>query len=154
MSKQRRKVPWDDIKLDYIRGSDDGSGHRVYPTQRDLAAKYQIDPASIGRRASKEQWAVQREQFASRVSTLSQQKLAEQISDESCDLNLKIYNIASALADRIESVALDVKEPQKLNQLSTALKNVQSITASSLGDKTAESEALEIQVKLEAADEG
>lgn len=150
----QRKIPWEDIKNDYIRGCDNGSGSRTFPSQRDLAAKYNVAPASIGRRASNEQWALQRQQFASKVSAMTQQKAAELISSESCDLNLKIYNIASTLADRIQTVAMDVKDPQKLNQLSTALKNVQSITASSLGDRTAESEALEISVKLEAADEG
>lgn len=85
---------------------------------------------------------------------MSQQKAAEAISDESCDLNLRIYNIAVSLADRIQELSLGVRDPGKLNQLATALKSVQGVTAATLGDKTAESEALEISVKLEAADEG
>lgn len=145
-----KKIPWEDIKNDYIRGCDNGNGRREFPSQRDLAAKYNVAPASIGRRASKEQWALQREQFSSKVSALTQQKAAELISDESCDLNLKIYNTASSLAERIQELALTVKDPQRVNQLTAALKNVQSITASSLGDKTAEDQALEIQVRLES----
>ena len=146
-----KKIPWEDIKNDYIRGCDNGNGRREFPSQRDLAAKYNVAPASIGRRASKEQWALQREQFASKVSAMTQQKAAELISDESCGLNLKIYNTVSSLADRIQEYSfLGDLTPGKLSRLAAALKNVQSIAAANLGDKTAEDQALEIQVRLES----
>lgn len=142
-------IQWDAIKNDYVRGYDDGFGNRNFPSQRDLAEKYGVAPASIGRKASKEQWAVQREQFSSRISDLCQQKLAEVISDEGCDFSLKVYNLADKLADKIESMIDLIEDSKDINQLTTALKNVQSVVGTSLGDKTADDNTVEINVKLE-----
>lgn len=142
---------WPAIEQDYVYGVDDGNGSRKYPTQRDLATKYGIDPAAIGRRAKRDQWALKREQLAAKVSKRTQYKMAEAIetiSDEGCDFNLKCYNIAGKLADRIARMADEMDcDAKSLNALTAALKNVQSVAGSTLGDNQA-SDTLEINVKM------
>ena len=139
---------WPTIERDYVEGIDDGNGNRKYPTQRDLGEKYGIDPATIGKRAKRDQWAIKREQFHSKISEKRQQKTAEVISEEGCDFSLKCYNIAGKLADRIARMADEMDcDAKSLNALTAALKNVQSVADSTLGDNQA-SDTLEINVKM------
>ena len=140
---------WPTIERDYVEGIDDGNGNRKYPTQRDLGEKYGIDPATIGKRAKRDQWAIKREQFHSKISEKRQQKTAEVISEEGCDFSLKCYNIAGKLADRIARMADEMDcDAKSLNALTSALKNVQSVADSTLGDNQA-SDVLEIKVGID-----
>lgn len=140
---------WPVIERDYVEGIDDGNGNRKYPTQRDLGEKYGIDPATIGKRAKRDQWAIKREQFHSKISEKRQQKTAEVISAEGCDFSLKCYNIAGKIADKIEQMIDGGMEcdPKGINALTAALKNVQSVADSTLGDNQA-NDVLEINVKM------
>ena len=140
---------WPIIEQDYVYGVDDGNGNRKYPTQRDLATKYGIDPAAIGRRAKRDQWALKREQLSAKIHKRTAEKTAEVISTEGCDFSLKCYNIAGKLADRIARMADEMDcDAKSLNALTAALKNVQSVAGSTLGDNQA-NDVLEIKVGID-----
>ncbi len=103
------------------------------------------------RHSKQEQWLLKREQFAHRVREKATQKMIEEVSDESCDLNLKLFNIASRIADEIETKLDEDISAKDLSVLSAALKNCQSVSASTLGDDKA-SDELTISVSLSDED--
>ena len=145
------KIPWAEIEAKYVRGFTDEKGQHKYFTQRELAKEFKISETTIARRCKKDQWLLKREQFASKVKVKSQQKMIEEVSDESCDLNLKLFNIASRIADEIEGKLEDEITAKDLSVLSAALKNCQSVSASILGDDKA-SDELTINVTLSDED--
>ncbi len=145
------KIPWAEIEAKYIRGFTDEKGRHKYLTQRELAKEFKISETTIARRCKKDQWLLKREQFASKVKAKSQQKMVEEVSDESCDLNLKLFNIASRIADEIQEKLEDEITAKDLSVLSAALKNCQSVSASTLGDDKANDE-LTINVTLSDED--
>ena len=141
------KIPWLEIENAYIRGFTDETGAHKYPTVRELAEQYNVNPSSIQRHNKQEQWLLKREQFAHRIREKATQKMVEEVSDESCDLNLKLFNIASRIADEIEEKLEDEITAKDLSVLSAALKNCQSVSASTLGDDKG-SDELTISVSL------
>ncbi|WP_156031672.1 hypothetical protein [Selenomonas sp. AE3005] len=142
------KIPWLEIENAYIRGYTDETGAHKYPTVRELAEQYKVNASSVQRHSKQEQWLLKREQFAHRVREKATQKMIEEVSDESCDLNLKLFNIASRIADEIQDKLDEDISPKDLSVLSAALKNCQSVSASTLGDDKA-SDELTINVSLE-----
>jgi len=141
------KIPWAEIEAKYVRGFTDEKGQHKYLTQRELAKEFKVNETTIARRCKKDQWLLKREQFASKVKERSQQKMVEEVSDESCDLNLKLFNIASRIADEIQEKLEDEITAKDLSVLSAALKNCQGVAASTLGDDKA-SDELTINVSL------
>jgi len=126
---------WDEIKKEYIEGIEQ-DGKRVYPTQRDLADKLNIDPAVIGRKAKQDQWSAQREIFASKVSAERQQKKIEVISDEGSRFDLDCFNAAKAGVEKVLKNIDKVADIDSFNKLSATLKNFQAVGKLSLGDKS------------------
>ena len=145
------KIPWAEIEAKYVRGFTDEKGQHKYFTQRELAKEFKISETTIARRCKKDQWLLKREQFASKVKVKSQQKMIEEVSDESCDLNLKLFNIASRIADEIETKLEDEITAKDLSVLSAALKNCQGVAASTLGDDKG-SDELTINVTMSDED--
>ncbi len=146
------KIPWAEIESRYIRGFTDKEGQHKYYTQRELAKEFKVNETTIARRCKKDQWLLKREQFASKVKERSQQKLVEEVSDESCDLNLKLFNIASRIADEIQDKLDEDISAKDLSVLSAALKNCQGVATATLGDDKA-SDELTINVSLEETEE-
>jgi hypothetical protein len=77
----KKRINWEEIRNKYIYGIQK-DGKLEFPSQRDLADEYNIDPAVIGRQSSKESWAKAREDYISERSAKSQQKVVEEISDK------------------------------------------------------------------------
>jgi len=142
---------WDEIKKEYVEGIS-RDGKRVYPTQRELADKYNIDPAVIGRKAKQDQWSAQREIFASKVSAERQQKTIEVISDEGSKFDLDCFNAAKTGIEKIQKGIGQCFLVEDINKLSAALKNFQAVGKASLGDKGNNDNALTIEVTLKDAD--
>ena len=76
--------------------------------------------------------------------------MIEEVSDESCDLNLKLFNIASRIADEIETKLDEDASAKDISVLSAALKNVQGVAAATLGDDKGANDELTINVSLES----
>ena len=145
------KIPWLEIENAYVRGFTDETGAHKYPTVRELAERFKVNASSVQRHSKQEQWLLKREQFAHRVKERSTQKMIEEVSDESCDLNLKLFNIASRIADEIEEKLDEDISAKDLSVLSAALKNCQGVAASTLGDDKG-SDELTINVSLSDED--
>jgi hypothetical protein len=143
---------WEQIKKEYVEGVKK-DGKLIYPSQGDLSAKYGIDPATIGRKASKDQWSVQREIFVSKISEKRQEKKAEAISDEGSQFDLDCFNIAKKGMDKVKAMIGKQEFPEDINKLSAALKNFQAVGKASLGDKDGGTDTVKIKVTLVDDDE-
>ncbi len=143
---------WDQIKKEYVEGIQK-DGQLVYPSQGDLSAKYGIDPATIGRKASKDQWSVQREIFVSKVSEKRQEKKADIISNEGSQFDLDCFNAAKEGMDKVQTMIAKQLLPEDINKLSAALKNFQAVGKASLGDKDSNADVVKIKVTLVDDDE-
>jgi len=136
-----KKIPWEDIKREYIQGVEK-EGRRIYPSQRDLAKKYGIDPAVIGRKASKDSWLTQRQIFISKLSAETQQKTIDEISDEVSQFDLECFKISQKGIAHINSYFKNAKERgisltrAALLELSQALRRFQEIGKCAVGEKT------------------
>ena len=147
------KYAWKQIEKDYVEGVADKKGQQVYPTQRELSDKYGPDPSLIGRKAKKDQWLTKREIFCSKITEMRQQKSAEAISDEGSNFSLKCFNTANLMADKINALAVMSESAKDMSILSAALKNVQSVVQSTLGDdKESSNQELTIKVGIDNAE--
>ena len=133
---RNQKIPWDDIKKEYVEGSVDSTGKRYYPSQPELCEKYRVASSSIGTRASKEQWAVERQIFTSKLEEVTREKTIETISNESSSFDLKCFNVASRLLDVCEAKAdrahegCDVDDMKKVAE---TMKTLQVVGRMALG---------------------
>lgn len=143
----RPKYDWGAIERDYVRGYDDETGHH-YPTQRELSEKYGPSPARIGTKAKKEQWLLRREQFVNKVRARTTDKMVEEISEDSCDFNLKVFQAATTGVLRIQELLDQVADPRAINSLMSALQSAQRTAAATLGD-TPDNGHVDIHVSLE-----
>ena len=134
----RRKIPWEDIKREYVQGVE-RDGKRVYPSQRDLAERHGINASTVGRRAKAEEWAVQREIFASRMQAECKQKTIEALSDEGSQFNLTAFRISRDGLQRIEAV-LGKKgvpmAPKSISNLANAARTFHQTGRLALGEPT------------------
>lgn len=141
------KHDWRTIEKEYIEGLT-VEGKLTYPTQSELSTKYNIDPATIGRKAAKEQWLVKREIFVSKTSEKRQEKKAETISDEGSKFDLDCFNTAKLGTEKVISLLAKTENYDDLNKLSTALKNFQAVGKNSLGDNQTNNNEVQIKVSL------
>ena len=149
------KHDWKQISKDYIEGIANDSGAISYPTQRELAEKYNVTPALIGRHAKMEQWLTKREIFNSKIEEKRQQKKAEVISDDGRDFDLQCFNLAESLRLQIDNMLAEglAASPKAMSLLTASLKNLQAIGKAALGDdKSSESQELTIKVGLSDAE--
>lgn len=138
---RNQKIPWDDIKKEYVEGTVDANGKRYYPSQPELCERYRVAASSIGTRASKEQWAVQREIFTSRLEEVTREKTIETISDSGSRFDLLCFNIACKSAMILDgkidtAIANGYANLDDVKELSNALKNFQSVGRLALGLST------------------
>lgn len=131
----RRKIPWDEIRREYVEGAMQ-DGIRIYPSQRDLAERYEIDPGNIGRKAKAEQWAVQREILVSRCTAERQQKTIEVLSDKGSEFDLTAFRAADMGVSRVEKALDKPMMPEDLAKLATALRTFHQVGRLALGEST------------------
>ncbi len=132
-----RRIPWEEIRREYVEGTE-RDGARVYPSQRDLASKYDVEISTIGRRAKREGWAVAREVFASRVLAERQRKSVDMLSDEGSALDLSAFQIAQAGLARISAAVGDKEQrpmdADEINKLSSAAQRFHQMGRLALGE--------------------
>jgi hypothetical protein len=138
---------WEQIKKEYVEGIKKG-GQLIHPSQAEISAKYNIDPATICRKAKKDQWDVQKEIMVNKISTKRQEKKAEVISDEGSQFDLDCFNAAKKGMDKVQAMIDKQALPEDINKLSAALKNFQAVGKVSLGDKDSGSDTVKIKVTL------
>ena len=139
-------IPWSDIKNEYVRGIE-REGKRVYPTQRELAEKYDINGSTIAIRCKKEDWLSERQIVSSKIQAKSEQKTIEQISNKGVDFDLKCFTQAQQIRDLIQAKLTDELKPQELAALVKALKDNQSYAKEALGESGQETEKIIIEIE-------
>lgn len=145
-----KRSDWEQVERDYVEGVADSSGAITYPSQRELAEKYNISVGLIGRHAKKEQWATKREIFSSRVTEKRQQKKVETISDEGRSFDLACFNLAENLRSEIDEMLLKdgIATPKNLSLLTASLKNLQAVGKAALGDDKSSEQELSINITM------
>lgn len=141
----RRKIPWDEIRKKYITGIE-REGKIEYPSQRELAKEYGIDPSIIGRRAKKEGWREQRQIYISKLSAEGQQRKIEEISERGVQFDLECFDISFEAVKKIKEIIKN-GEKKDLISLSQALEKYQKVGKSALGEKTGEENIININIK-------
>jgi len=151
----KRRINWEIIRQDYIQGYEK-NGKLCYPSMRDLAEKYGIDVAVIGRRAKKEEWVAKREIYINKKSVRSQQKAIEKYSEEASEFDLKCFigarSILEATESTIEALSkkeepLNEKELRKLRVITEVRLNAQKEAKIAIGEPV-EKEKIDITIKL------
>lgn len=126
-------IPWQDIKKDYINGLKK-DGLRVYPSFRDLEAKYGTAYNTISQRAKREDWLSERQIVTNKIEQNRTAKTIEQISDKGVDFDVKCFKQAQSIRELIENkISKDLK-PQEIAMLVKALKDNQSYAKEALGE--------------------
>lgn len=138
---------WEEIKKDYVEGIMI-DGKLTYPSQTDISVKYGIDPATIGRKASKDQWSVQREIFVSKTTEKRQEKKSEVISNEGSKFDLDCFNLAKESLEKARLFLDTCVAPDDFNKLATAMKSIQAVGKASLGDSGKGDSDLTINVNI------
>jgi len=136
---------WEQIKKEYVEGIKK-DGRLIHPTQSEISAKYNIDPATICRKAKKDQWDVQKEIMVNKISIKRQEKKVEIISDEGSQFDLDCFNAAKNGMDKVQAMIGKQVLPEDINKLSAALKNFQTVGKVSLGDKDNLSNFIGVQI--------
>ena len=145
------KYDWNKISNEYIHGITE-QGKTIYPSLRDLCSRYGISQVTtIASHAKKEQWAVRRERYCNKVSTKTEQKIIENVSNEGSRFNAKCFNISQQMADKIKRMLDDAENPGEISTLSQALKNTQYVANEALGDNTT-ADGITIKVSVSDAD--
>ena len=133
----RRKIPWGDVKREYVQGVE-RDGKRVYPSQYDLAERYGVSQSSIWRKAKAENWAVEREIFAVRVQSECSQKTIDSLSDEGSQFDLSAFRAANAGVKRVEEAMTKtaLMSPDDMTKLASAPKTFHQVGRLALGEST------------------
>lgn len=142
-----KAIPWAKIKKDYVVGHEK-DGRLTYPSQRELAAKYQVDPSTIAMHCKREDWLSERQIVSSKIQAKSEQKTIEQISDKGVDFDLKCFKQAQNIQQIIEKKISDASKPQEIAMLVRALKDNQSYAKEALGENTTTDNQQKIVVEI------
>lgn len=128
-------IPWREIKKAYVTGIEK-EGLRVYPTQRELAETFQVDPSTIALHCKREDWLSERQIISSKIQAKSEQKTIEQISDKGVDFDVKCFKQAQSIRELIENKITEELKPQEIAMLVKALKDNQAYAKEALGEGT------------------
>ena len=109
-------MDWNAIKTEYITNPE--------TSYRKLAKKYGVNPATISKKASAENWVEERKQFAIKT----QAKTVEKISRQKATRAAKIQTVADKLLNKIEFLAsLEGMAPKDIRALVAAVKDLKEI---------------------------
>lgn len=89
----RNRLPWTDIKADYIEGVVT-NGARRYPTYDDLAIKYGCHTQTLRKQGADERWLDARAVFARRVDNERSEARIAELASLGADLDLSALRIA------------------------------------------------------------
>lgn len=145
-----RQYDWNKISREYIEGIINEKGETVYPTLPELAEKYGFHLSTIGRRCSKEQWAVKRERFANKISKSRQREKAAVLSEECARYDLECFNISREGIEKARQMLAQVEKPGDVATLARAMKDLRAVAKTALGDSEGAADgSLRIEVTLD-----
>ena len=125
---------WTEVKSQYIEGRT-AAGKRYYPTYAQLAGEFKIDPTTVAKKASKEEWTKGRLLFQQDVENKTRAHKSTAMAGQSAELAVKFLKVSEA------GLALVVQEMKKqgphklpLDRLMAALEKVQHVSLIALGE--------------------
>jgi len=133
-------INWEEIRNKYIYGVQK-DGKFEFPSQKDLATEYDIDPAIIGRRCSKEGWVKARENYISERSVKSQQKVIDEMSDEIAPFDKNLFKKAKEILKELDT--LIILKPNDAFTIANTLKSLKEVEKSVLGEGTGKNDSTE-----------
>ncbi len=136
---------WQKIRTEYITTN---------TTYRELAKKYDVDVAVIGRRAKKEEWVNARQQHVDKTQT----RMLENISKQEASRAARIYSVADKLLNKIEAI-VETVEPEgasakDIRALTAAVKDLKEIQNMRSDSEREEQEERIKKLRREAEPEG
>lgn len=138
------KNDWPAIKSEFVEGSKDSEGHRIFLSGPDIATKYRMHYGTLRNRIARDKWLQERDLYITKVEKARQEKKVDVLAGKSAEFDSKCLKVAEAGISHIASHMQKVGKDKKLiplslteaNQLSQALKNFQQIGRLALGDST------------------
>jgi hypothetical protein len=131
------------IKRKYVEGVT-RAGVLIWPTLDELAEEHKVDPPTLRRRASAEQWVEARNDFRTKQARARQAARVKKLGEEGAHFDLKILRLAETQAAMIDVKlqSLHVKrgnkfgpsDSEEIRKLSVALRNVQAVGRIALGE--------------------
>lgn len=154
MTKQ--KIPWDNIRKDYVLGITDKNGLKTFPTYEILSENYNVALGTIKNRGSKEKWTQQRKSHKVKVTKKVIEKkshspeivdIDEVEADEAAEYDAENIVISDAnfeetgeklrqavQADLETYLNFGVSNPYHLKMLGDALSSAQSVVKAAQGE--------------------
>jgi hypothetical protein len=133
---------WQKIKTEYITTD---------TSYRKLADKYDIDQATISRRAKKEDWVSMRQHHISET----QAKILDADTEEKVDRALRLMTVADKLLDKVEQW-VEMGDPisaTHIKNLSDAIKNIKEVQMIRTEEDVEEQKARIAKLRKEAEKE-
>jgi len=132
------KYDWSVIRQEYV-------SHVGPIAKQDLAEKYGMASETLIRKATKEQWDIQRDRFLTRVQEQKTEKKAEVVATKGAQWDATCMSKAEALMVLVDAelkgqITLDREGKQVLLQraakdIGAAIKTAQDVGKAALGDK-------------------
>lgn len=125
------KINWLPIRQEYIESD---------VTMETLAEKYGVNGSALRRRASKEAWTTQREEFRRKVQVERERQRVEEMAKDLVDFDERALHIAKAglaqVARNIASAGQTAIPPGRLEALSNSARRFQEVGRLALGAST------------------
>ena len=133
----KAKYDWLKIRAEYTNAT-------IPVSQSDLCTKYGMNPVTISRKATKEQWDIQRDRFLTRVQEQTTEKKAETVATAGAQWDADCMSAAKTLR---EKALAEVTGGAKVRDVAGALKIAQDMGKAALGDKPNGDLALTVSVR-------
>ena len=128
-----RKIPWEEIRNKYVYGIEI-DGKLEFPSIRDLSKEYDVNVGNIGRKASKEDWAGLRKQYANDRQTKGKQKVINEVSDNIAKFDIDLFKQAEAVKEKVNELIKNIKRPTDAFTIANTLKALKSVEQDVIGE--------------------
>jgi hypothetical protein len=91
------KYDWDQLRLEYVQGREDGDGLLERPTLEALAKQHGIPPGTVRNRAHREGWTEERHVFVTFLLQKTRERTLEQLAEKASQLDLQAFSVARAM---------------------------------------------------------
>lgn len=142
VSQDAGEIDMGRIRYDWLKIRAEYTNATMPVSQADLCRKYGINPVTISRKATKEQWDIKRDRYQMRVQEQTTEKKAEVVATEGAKWDADCMAAAKTLRDK---ALAEVTDGAKVKDVAGALKIAQDMGKAALGDK-ADSGTLDLLV--------
>lgn len=138
----QRKHDWPTIKAEYVEGTEDDDGNRIYPSGQVVAKKHEVNYGTLRNRIAKEGWVQERDLFMTKVEEARIEKKINVLAGKSAAFDSKGLKVAEGglglVGAKMQRGAqdLDRLSAADIAALSTAAKNYHQMGRLILGDST------------------